>query len=518
MSQTSQAQNDVSEHSVEPPRLDVADMCKYFGSVVALDEVSLTLESGSFHALLGENGAGKSTLVKCIMGYHHPDKGAVLINKVVHTVQSPHDAHMLGVGMVYQHFTLIPNMTVAENLLLSRADIPPIVRWADERRDMEAFVESTPFRVDLAAPISTLSAGEKQKLEILKQLYLKCRILILDEPTSVLTPAEADEILGFLRKMTDAGQLSVLMITHKLREVGEYAKEVTVLRHGRVSGRGQTKDLTPADLTHMMVGDSPIAKQAERMGHSYGQVRLRLDGLCADNDKGHRALGNVSLEVHSGEIVGIAGVSGNGQQELVEVLAGQRDRSGGVITVHGKPYLAIRSQMRRHRVFCLPEEPLRNACVPRMRISENLAFRNFDQPPFLTGKWFLNRNAIRRAADSLIDQFGIKTPSADLPAYTLSGGNIQRMVLARELSGDVDILVVANPCFGLDIAAIAEIRSRIMQVRNKGGAILLVSEDLDELFELSDRILVMLNGAVHYEVAIAEANRATIGRYMVSQV
>lgn len=515
MSDTNQARNGAPERNSKPPRLDVVGMCKHFGPLVALDEVSLTLETGSFHALLGENGAGKSTLVKCIMGYHRPDKGSVLVDQAAQAIHSPRDAHMLRIGMVYQHFTLVANMTVAENLLLSRADIPPVVRWADERREMEAFVESTPFRVDLGATISTFSAGEKQKLEILKQLYLNCRILILDEPTSVLTPGEADEILGLLRNMTDAGRLSVLMITHKLREVGDYAEEVTVLRQGRVSGRGRTKDLTPADLTHMMVGDNPIAKPAERIDLADGRVRLRLDNLCADDDKGFGALDNVSLEVRSGEIVGIAGVSGNGQQELVEVLAGQRKRSGGTITVHGEPYFSVRAEMRRHGVFCLCEEPLRNACVGRMRIAENLAFRNFDRPPFAIGRWFLNRNAMRRAAQDLIKQFRIKTPSADMPVDTLSGGNVQRMVLARELSGEVDVLIVANPCFGLDIAAIAEIRSRIMQVRNNGAAILLVSGDLDELFELSDRILVMLAGSIRYEVPITEAERATVGRHMV---
>ena len=514
MSKIDRTRGEAVARDQAPSRLDVTDMSKRFGPVVALDSVSLTLEAGSFHALLGENGAGKSTLVKCVMGYYRPDKGTVMIDGTARAIHSPRAAHVLGVGMVYQHFTLVPNMTVAENLLLSRARIPAVVRWAEERRDMEAFVAETPFRVDLAAPVGALSAGEKQKLEILKQLYLRCRILILDEPTSVLTPGEADEILGLLRAMTDAGRLSVLMITHKLREVGKYAEEVTVLRHGRVSGRGRACELTPADLTHMMVGKSTIAKPAARVGRDRGEVRLRLDNLSADDEKGHRALDNVSLEVRGGEIVGIAGVSGNGQRQLVEVLAGQHERSAGVITVHGAPYFASRAEMRRHRVFCLPEEPLRNACVPRMRIAENLAFRTFDRPPFTWAKWFLNRGAMRRAARDLIDQFGIKAASADAPVDTLSGGNVQRMVLARELSGEIDVLVVANPCFGLDIAAIGEIRSRIMDARNAGAAVLLVSEDLDELFELSDRILVMFAGTVCYQVPIDQAERATVGRHM----
>ncbi len=503
---------------VTPQQLDIVGMSKTFGSLTALDGVSLTLKSGSFHALLGENGAGKSTLVKCVMGYYQPDKGEVLMDRATQHIHSPRAAHMLGIGMVYQHFTLVPNMTVAENLLLSRSHIPPIIRWADEEQEMREFVDAMPFHVDLAAIVSTLAAGEKQKLEILKQLYLNCKILILDEPTSVLTPAEADEILGLLKSMANAGQLSVLTITHKLREVLDFADDVTVLRHGRVAGQGLTADLTAADLTHMMVGDHPITKPAERADIRDQQVRLRLDDLCANDDKGFSALNCVSLEVRSGEIVGIAGVSGNGQTELVEVLAGQRDRSSGAIKIHGEPYLATRAEMRRHRVYCLPEEPLKNACVGRMKISENLVFRNFDQPPFTFRKWFLNRGAMRRAAVDQITDFKIKTPSPDMPAETLSGGNVQRMVLARELSDQIEVLIVANPCFGLDIAAIAEIRARIMQARNDGAAILLVGEDLDELFELSDRILVMHGGEFCYEVTIAEADRATIGRHMVGHV
>jgi simple sugar transport system ATP-binding protein len=501
-----------------PPRLEAVGVRKHFGSVVALDDVSLLLEPGAFHALLGENGAGKSTLVKCVMGYHRPDAGEIFVNREKRPIASPRAAHDLGIGMVYQHFTLVPNMSVAENLLLSRSHLPRIVRWRDELRAMEAFLARMPFSVDLSAPVAGLSAGEKQKLEILKQLYLDCRVLILDEPTSVLTPGEADEILGFLKQMTHAGDLSVLMITHKLREVRAYAEDVTVLRHGRVSGTGSATDLSPAELTQMMVGMTSIPKPAKREAQAGRPVRLALTDLAADDDKGHRALSEISLDVRGGEIVGVAGVSGNGQKELVEVLAGQRERAGGAVSVHGEPYGATRAEMRRHKVFCLPEEPLRNACVARMRISENLAFRRFDAAPFTRGGILINRAAMRAAADQLIDQFRVKAESPDARVDTLSGGNVQRMVLARELSHDVDVLVVANPCFGLDIAAIGEIRSRIVQVRNKGAAVLLVSEDLDELFELSDRILVMFGGRINFESQTADADRATVGHRMAGHL
>ena len=489
-------------------------MTKRFGSLVALDDVSLTLEPGSFHALLGENGAGKSTLVKCVMGYYASDKGAVIVDDVERIIRSPRDAHAHRIGMVYQHFTLVPSMSVAENFALARADLSLVVDWPTERRRLHEFLKEMPFKVDLEAPVSALAAGQKQKIEILKQLYLASRILILDEPTSVLTPGEADEILGLLHEMARGGRLSVLMITHKLREVVAFADEVTVLRRGRVVGRGRMEKLTAQNLAAMMIGGSELPPPAQRIAHTTGQVRLRLDHLCVDDDKGHQAVVNVSLSVHAGEIVGIAGVSGNGQAEMVEVLAGQREASAGTITVHGEPYRATRMEMRRHKVFCLPEEPLRNACVSRMSVAENLAFRVFDETRCTIARWGLNRAAMRQAASELIGRYHIKASSTDAPVSSLSGGNVQRLVLARELSGDVEVLIAANPCFGLDIAAIAEIRSQMMRARNRGAAILLVSEDLDELFELADRMVVMFNGELVYETPIADADLAIVGRHM----
>jgi len=499
---------------VAPPRLTVAGMTKRFGSLVALDDVSLTLEPGSFHALLGENGAGKSTLVKCVMGYYASDEGTVIVDDVERIIRSPRDAHAHRIGMVYQHFTLVPSMSVAENFALARADLSLVVDWPTERRRLHEFLKEMPFKVDLEAPVSALAAGQKQKVEILKQLYLASRILILDEPTSVLTPGEADEILGLLHEMARGGRLSVLMITHKLREVVAFADEVTVLRRGRVVGRGRMEKLTAQNLAAMMIGGSELPPPAQRIAHTTGQVRLRLDHLCVDDDKGHQAVVNVSLSVHAGEIVGIAGVSGNGQAEMVEVLAGQREASAGTITVHGEPYRATRMEMRRHKVFCLPEEPLRNACVSRMSVAENLAFRVFDETRFTIARWGLNRAAMRQAASELIGRYHIKASSTDAPVSSLSGGNVQRLVLARELSGDVEVLIAANPCFGLDIAAIAEIRSQMMRARNRGAAILLVSEDLDELFELADRMVVMFNGELVYETPIADADLAIVGRHM----
>jgi ABC-type uncharacterized transport system ATPase subunit len=498
-----------------PPRLHALGMTKRFGSLLALDDVSLTLEPGAFRALLGENGAGKSTLVKCIMGYHHPDNGKIIVDDQERTISSPRDAHALGIGMVYQHFTLVPNMTVAENLLLARSNLPAVPDWKKEDARLQSFLVDMPFRVDLAAPIGALAAGEKQKVEILKQLYLGSRILILDEPTTVLTPDEADQVLGLLREMTNAGELSVLLITHKLREVMAFAEAVTVLRRGQLVGEGTVRNISSVELAELMVGSSELAKPAKRVAFSDGDVPLRIEKLCAQDDRGARAVSELSLSVRSSEIVGIAGVSGNGQRELVEVLAGQREPTNGAIFARGERYRPTRQEMRRHRFFCLPEEPLLNACVPRMTVAENLFLRDFDRPPFVTGRWFLDRGAMRDAARQLIAQYRIAAPGPEVPVEALSGGNVQRVVLARELSGLVEVLIAANPCFGLDIAATADIRAQIMEMRNRGAAVLLVSEDLDELFELADRMLVMFSGRIVYESATSETDRATLGRYMV---
>ena len=496
------------------PRLEIAGMTKSFGTVVALDNVSLTIEPATFHALLGENGAGKSTLVKCVMGYYAPDSGAVCLGGALRAIQNPRQAHALGIGMVYQHFTLVPHMTVAENLLLARSDLPVRINWKAEFERLRQFMSKMPFAINLAARINSLAAGEKQKVEILKQLYLDCRILILDEPTSVLTPSEADEILGLLHQMVRAADLSVLLITHKFREVMSFAEDVTVLRRARLAGRARTADVTPKDLAEMMIGTSEMPDQAERTVQASSVVHLQTEGLCADNDRGHRAVDAVSFKVRSGEIVGIAGVSGNGQLELVEVLSGQREAAAGTIRVHGERYKPTRATMLRHKVACLPEEPLRNACVAGMSVAENLASRLFDQPAFTNAGIFLKRRAIRSHASDLIARYHIKTPSPESPARTMSGGNVQRMALARELSSDIEVLVVANPCFGLDFAATSDIRSQLMQVRNRGAAILLVSEDLDELFELADTILVMFSGKIVYESPRATADLSTLGRHM----
>jgi len=499
----------------EPPPLELVNVTKRFGSFVANEKVSFKVVPGTFHALLGENGAGKSTIVKCIMGYHAADEGDIIVGGASRNIRSPHDAHQLGIGMVYQHFTVVPAMTVAENLLLARPDLPKIIQWKAEHQRLAEFLETAPFKVPLDARISELAAGQKQKVEILKQLYLNSKLLILDEPTSVLTPQEADEVLGMLRGMVDAHKLSVLLITHKFREVTGFCDEITVLRKGCVAGSGKVKEMTPASMAALMMGEQRRGKTIEKKAQTPGATILEIKDLHARRDNGTDGVCGVNLSVRAGEIVGIAGISGNGQREFVEVLAGQRPASGGEVRVNGEPYHMSRQEIVRHQVHVLPEEPLRNACAPLMTVAENIALRSFDRPPLALGGVLLRDGKVRANGEKWIASFQVKTPGPDAPIGTLSGGNVQRAVLARELGpGTAKVLIAANPCFGLDFAAVDFIHSQLLAARNSGVAVLLVCEDLDELLSLSDRVVVMAGGRLVYEAPVAEADIREMGERM----
>jgi general nucleoside transport system ATP-binding protein len=501
--------------------LETLSLTKRFGSFTALDSVNLTVAAGSVHALLGENGAGKSTLVKCVAGSQQAEAGSLLIDGREHDIATPVVARALGIGMVYQHFTLAPNMSVAENLLLAGGRTPALIDWKKERAALSAFLNTTPFQLDLNATPASLSAGEKQKLELLKQLYLKPRLLILDEPTSVLTPQEADEVLGYVRAVAQRGECTVLLITHKFREVTAYADEVTVLRRGCKVMGARVDQTTPAALAQAMIGEAAADASAVLMEGSAvpraavavdAPVALQVDALSAVGDRGTFAVQGLSLKVHQGEILGIAGVSGNGQRELVEALVGQRARAAGSVKVAGQPYAARREDNRLLQLRALPEEPLRNACVGELSVAHNMALRDFDQAPLQRG--WLRFDAWRARARSWIADYGIKTQSENSPITSLSGGNVQRAVLARELAGSIKVLIAANPVFGLDFAAVTEIHARILQMRAQGGAVLLVSEDLDELLKLSDRIAVMSEGRIVFETNASNADRKLIGAHM----
>lgn len=493
--------------------VETIGMTMRFGAFTALDNVSIKVTRGTFHALLGENGAGKSTLVKCMMGFYVPTDGQMMVDGREVEIPDPRAAHGLGLGMVYQHFTLVPSLTGAENLVINRDDVPGVIDWKNERAQLGEFLKTMPFKVPLDVPVSRLSAGEKQKLELIKQLYLGRRFLILDEPTSVLTPGEADELLGMVRDLTVSGELTTLMITHKFREVTAFADEVSVLRRGQHVGGGNVSDLKPADMAAMMIGEKLNGKTTERAA-SNGETVLSMHGVRALDRSGLKPIAIEDLKVRAGEIVGIAGVSGNGQMELIEILAGQRPTENGAIQVKDNAFRATRSETRRFNVRYLPEEPLRNACAPKMTVAENLSFRDFDVDGAGSTRFWLRGGEMQTKADALVDAFKVKTSSLDNPISALSGGNVQRAVLARELTGEVDLLIISNPCFGLDFSAVSEIRGRIMAARNSGTAVLLVSEDLDEILELADRVLVMSEGRITFETAAETADISEIGRHM----
>ncbi|WP_186187751.1 ABC transporter ATP-binding protein [Burkholderia gladioli] len=555
--------------------IEVIGASKSFGAFRALDQVSLKIAPGSVHALLGENGAGKSTLVKGLVGYGPLDAGQIIAGTREVRIASPRDAQALDIGMVYQHFTLAAGMSVEENLLLARAALPWRIDWRAERGRLERFLARMPFRLRLDAPVSSLAAGEKQKLEILKQLYLERRFLILDEPTSVLTPQEADEVLGLMRELASARVLTVLMITHKFREVLDFADAVTVLRKGRAVAQANVADTSRDELAAWMMGvetaardaaddattnatiattsasanlttsaaknaatsatmiattgavtsatsspaaslpDATLAARATRRPcPADAPIGLEASGLTVRDDLGLPAVRELSLAVRRGEILGIAGVSGNGQKALVEALIGQRQPAAGHMAVGGRPYRATREEMRERRVFAIPEEPLRNACIASMSVAENLALRDFDRAPLRAQGWRLDRRALRRRAAERIAEFKVSPPLPERAIGTLSGGNVQRAVLARELGQPVEVLIVANPVFGLDFASVADIHARLLAAREAGAAILLVSEDLDELLALSDRIAVMSAGRLVFETEAAGADRAVLGRHM----
>jgi simple sugar transport system ATP-binding protein len=531
----------VKSRLIPPPKppsgalaLETYQLTKRFGSFTAMDSVTMRVEPGSVHALLGENGAGKSTLVKCVAGFQRAEEGSILIDGREQDIANPVVARGLGIGMVYQHFTLAPGMSVAENLLLAGDSVPALIDWKTKRAELQAFLSTTPFSLNLDAKPSELAAGEKQKLELLKQLYLRPRLLILDEPTSVLTPQEADEVLGHVRAFARSGACSVIIITHKFREVMAYADAVTVLRKGRAVHHCQVADSTPALLASAMMGETtgeistqaPAAPDSATTSTTHsaalavnttGTPALSVDQLSAMGDRGTMALHAVSLQVQPGEILGVAGVSGNGQRELVEALVGQRPRASGAVQVAGQPYGATREENRRLMVRSLPEEPLRNACVGDLSVAENMALRDFDQPPLCRSRvpgGLLNFPKWRSRAREWIADYGVKTQGESAPIRSLSGGNVQRAVLARELAGEIKVLIAANPVFGLDFAAVRDIHARMVQVKQRGAGVLLISEDLDELLELSDRIVVMSEGRIVFETPAAQADRQQLGAHM----
>jgi ABC-type uncharacterized transport system ATPase subunit len=521
--------------------LEAFRLSKRFGGLIALDEVSLRVRPGTVHALLGENGAGKSTLVKCISGYHLAEEGALMIDQRECRIASPRDARALGIGMVYQHFTVAPGMTVAENLLMARGGLPARIDWRRTLAELDAFMQQAPFSLPLDALPVDLSAGERQKLEILKQLLLRPRLLILDEPTSVLTPQESDEVLRTLAERAHRGECSILLITHKFREVHDHADEVTVLRRGRVAFSGPVNATRTETLALAMVGDAQAASSVSSVAivarpqpqpqpqpqppqralprsapaASGSQVLPALEvlDLVLEGDRGERVVNGASLSVQPGEILGLAGVAGNGQRELLQALTGQRRRVSGTVFVQGMPFDGSRRMNRRLGVRALPQEPLLNACVPSMSVAQNLSLRDFDRPPMSISGW-MRWGQVRSQAALKVAQYKVKTPGLDAPMSALSGGNVQRAVLSRELAQEARLLLVSNPSFGLDFAATEEVHERLRAAAGRGCGVLLISEDLDEILLLAHRVAVISAGRIVLDVPAAGADRQAIGACM----
>ena len=487
--------------------VEMQGITKRFGPVLANDEVTFQLASGEIHALLGENGAGKSTLVRILYGLYRADSGQILVNGRPAGIRSPKDAITLGIGMVTQHFALVPPLTVADNVVLGYTDGFRLNRAAIEKRVAESAARFG-LEIDPAAIVRHLSVGQKQRVEILKALHRNARVLILDEPTAVLIPQEVEALFQALDRLRAEG-LSVIFISHKLDEAMTISDRVTVLRDGRVVGTVDTRDVTQAQLARMMVGRE-MFRVTRQMEAVEGKVALELIGLCANDGQGLPALKGVSLSVHFGEIVGIAGVGGNGQKELAETLCGIRQPTSGKIVVDGEDLTgATPARYSAAGVGRIPEDR-HEGTVGDLTVAENLALEHIDE--FLTGG-MLDRRAMLRHAEQLLEEFQIKARPTDR-TRTLSGGNLQKVLLARVLPRKPKIVIAPQPTRGLDIGATEYVRSQLLQQRGRGGSILLISEDLDEILALSDRIAVIYEGEIVGMLPASEASVEHLGLMM----
>jgi len=498
------------------PRIEQAEMrgiMKRFPGVLANDNVSFDVRAGEVHALLGENGAGKSTLMRVLYGFYQADEGQILLNGRPVTIHSPADAIRLGIGMIHQHFMLVPSLTVAENVALglpsSRGPLTDLDRVSVRIQELANVYG---LHVDPDAYLWQLSVGQQQRVEIVKALYRGAALLILDEPTAVLTPQEVDEFFVTLQQMAADGH-SLIFISHKLHEVLRISDRITVLRDGRNVGTVPVAGVTKESLAHMMVG-RPVGSQPVHAPLAPGEVRLELGDVWAQSDRETPALRGVSLQIRAGEILGLAGVSGNGQLELAEVIAGLRPVWQGQIylgdvDMTGESPRAIMDSGLSY----IPEERMRDGMIRDFSVAENLILREHDQMPY-SRAGFLNQRSISSRATELVRSFSVRTPSLETPVKNLSGGNIQKIVLARELSRQPGVLVAAQPTRGLDIGAAEYVHSRLIEQRKQGTATLLISEDLDEILALSDRIAVIYEGQIMGEVPRAEATPEKLGLLM----
>ena len=493
--------------------LGAHDVSKRFPGVLANNQVSLQLERGRILALLGENGAGKSTLVNILFGMYRPDEGHVIIKGERVDLRGPDDAISRGIGMVHQHFQLVPPMRVVENIVLGAEPVlRGLVDLGEARRRVIELSRRYGLEIDPDAVVEDLPVGMQQRVEILKALYRNADVLIMDEPTGVLTPQEADHLLGVLRELTQTG-LGVVFITHKLREVLAVADDIVVLRNGEVVGQTTPGETSENGLAEMMVGRSVMLRVDKSVAEP-GDVVLELEKLSVEDDRGQIALNEVSFEVREGEILGVAGVEGNGQRELVEAITGLRGLSSGLMKIGSDEFTSGSTrQIAEKGVAHIPEDREKHGLIGVYSLEENSVLNRYHRKPFSL-RGFLRRDVIKRHAEGVVDEFDVRTPSTSVPASSLSGGNKQKLIVGREFSDDIDLLVAAQPTRGIDIGAIEFIHRRILDQRDKGTAVLLVSAELDEILGLSDRIAVLYDGELMDVLDAEDSNREMIGLLM----
>ena len=501
--------------------LEARVITKRFPGVLANDDVNFTLLDGEIHGLLGENGAGKSTLMNIFYGLYRPDEGQMLVNDRPTTFHSPHDAIDNGIGMVHQHFMLIPPLTVTENIILGQEVIQSRWSWlrrfapVDRRKaesDVRHLSEQYGLAVDPVALVESLPVGSQQRVEIIKVLYRGAEILILDEPTAVLTPQEADELFEIMASLKAQGK-SIIFITHKLREALAICDRISVMRRGRMIGTVEPRDATMASLAEMMVGRE-VALVVERGPAKPSQAVLDVAGLRVKDDRGLMAINDASLQVRAGEILGVAGVQGNGQTELVEAITGLRRVEGGTISLEGANVTnATPRRITTNGTAHIPEDRHKFGVVLSYPIKDNLVLVNYHEAPFASGP-VIHPEPIEQYAERLVDEFDIRTPSIETPLGSLSGGNQQKVVVAREFSRPIKLLIAAQPTRGIDVGSIEFIHKRIVEARDRGTAVLLVSAELDEILALSDRIAVMYHGEIIATLNAGDATREQIGALM----
>jgi len=499
------------------PLVQMRGIVKKFPGVVANDQVNLDLFAGEIHALLGENGSGKSTVMSVLAGLYKPDGGEILIEGAPVAFGSPRDAIAAGIGMVHQHFKLVEPFTVAQNIQLGEKQGSFLLSDAGIRQEIKQFADRFGLAVNPDTPVWQLSVGEKQRVEIVRMLYRGSRVLILDEPTAVLTPQEIAELFVNMKKMA-AGGCAVVFITHKLNEVQNVADRVTVLRGGKVSGSMLCRDVHAQELVWLMVGHEIVLNADRcRMGQCGGEI-LKMDGVCVQNDSGRQGLNEVSLSLRRGQIFGIAGVAGNGQKELAEVLTGLRKATSGSIDFLARPVTHLSpAELIRLGISYVPEDRMGMGLVPNLDAVENMLLKSYTSPEFSNG-WLINRQAAEAKTAEVVLQYNVKLAGLSQPVRSMSGGNLQKLLLAREIAGQPKLIIVVYPARGLDVGATESIHKLLTELRDQGTAILLISEDLDELMKLSDRVGVMFGGRIVGNFPIEEVDLEEVGLLMMGLV